>query len=42
VTFALGLVFLAFLMLYCGIKSKSLRHALIGQSVDTTSKGLLG
>lgn len=32
-TFALALIFVALLMLYCGIKGRSLAHALTGRSV---------
>lgn len=32
-TFALAIVFLAVLMIYCGVKGRSLRHALTGRSV---------
>ena len=32
-TVALAIIFLALLMMYCGIKGRSLRHALTGQSV---------
>ncbi len=41
-TFGLALVFLALLMLYCGVKGKSLRAALLGHSVDGGSGSLLG
>jgi hypothetical protein len=32
-TLALAIVFLALLMLYCGLKGKSLKNALTGKSV---------
>jgi hypothetical protein len=41
-TFGLAIVFFALLMLYCGIKGKSLRNALVGKSVASTSGSLLG
>lgn len=41
-TFALAVCMFAILMLYCGVKGKSLRHALVGRAVDAPSKGLLG
>lgn len=40
-TLGVAIVLLAILMIYCGIESKSLRHTLIGQSVDAGSGGLL-
>lgn len=40
-TFGLAIVLFAVLMIYCGVKGKSLRHALIGQAVDTPSGSLL-
>ena len=36
-TIALGLVFLALLMIYCGVKGKSLQHALTGKSIVGSS-----
>jgi hypothetical protein len=33
VTVALAIIFLALLMMYCGIKGRSLKHALTGRSV---------
>jgi hypothetical protein len=42
VTFGLAIVFFALLMLYCGIKGKSLRSALVGKSVASSSGSLLG
>lgn len=41
-TFALAIVLFAVLMIYCGVKGKSLRHALVGRAVDTRSGALLG
>lgn len=41
-TLGLGIVFLALLMIYCGVKGKSLRSALLGHSVDSQSGSLLG
>lgn len=43
-TFGLAIVLFAVLMIYCGVKGKSLKHALIGQAVDNTatSGSLLG
>ena len=32
-TLALAIVFLAVLMIYCGVKGRSLSHALTGKSV---------
>lgn len=32
-TFALAVILFALLLLYCGIKGRSLKHALVGQSV---------
>jgi hypothetical protein len=42
VTFALALVFLALLMIYCGVKGRSLKNALTGKSVLTSSGSLTG
>ena len=41
-TFALALCLFALLMLYCGLKGKSLRHALVGRAVAGGSGSLLG
>lgn len=41
-TFGLAIVFFAWLMLYCGVKGKSLKAALVGRSVDAGSGSLLG
>lgn len=41
-TFALAIVFLALLMIYCGVKGKSLQHALTGRAVAGGSGSLLG
>ena len=32
-TFALAVILLAVLMIYCGIKGRSLQHALTGRSI---------
>ena len=32
-TFALAVTFFALLMIYCGVKGRSLQHALTGKSV---------
>lgn len=40
-TLGLGLVFLAILMIYCGVKGKSLSAAVVGHAVDTTSGSLI-
>lgn len=40
-TFALALILFALLLMYCGIKGKSLRRALVGRAVDTSSGKLL-
>lgn len=41
-TFALAIVLLATLMIYCGVKGKSLQHALAGRAVAGGSGSLLG
>jgi hypothetical protein len=41
VTVALGLLLFGALMLYCGVKGKSLRHALTGRSVDKAQGPLI-
>ena len=41
-TLALAIVFVALLMIYCGVKGKSLRSALLGRGVDAKSGSLLG
>jgi hypothetical protein len=41
VTVALALVLLGALLLYCGVKGKSLRHAIVGQAVDKPQGPLL-
>ena len=41
-TFALAVVFLALLMLYCGIKGRSLGAALVGRSQPGGSGSLIG
>lgn len=41
-TFALALIFSAALMIYCGVKGKSLSAALTGHSVDGGTGSLLG
>lgn len=41
-TFALAVILFGMLLLYCGIKGKSLRHAIVGKSVDTSSGSLIG
>jgi len=41
VTFGLAIVLFAVLMIYCGVKGKSLRHALVGRAVDSSSGSLL-
>lgn len=41
-TFALALVFAGLLLMYCGIKGRSLRHAIVGRSVAGGSGSLIG
>lgn len=41
-TFALALILFGLLMIYCGVKSKSLRSALVGHAVDTSTGSLFG
>jgi hypothetical protein len=41
VTFALAVILFAALMLYCGIKGKSLRSAIVGKAVDAPSGSLI-
>lgn len=41
-TLALALVFVAVLMIYCGVKGKSLQHALTGKSVLGSSGSIAG
>lgn len=40
-TVALAVILLATLMIYCGVKGKSLRSALLGHAVETSSGSLL-
>lgn len=41
-TVALAIVLFATLMIYCGVKGKSLKHALVGRSTQAASGSLLG
>ncbi len=40
-TVALALILVGALMIYCGVKGKSLRHALVGKGIESSSGSLL-
>ncbi len=40
-TLSLAVILFALLLIYCGVKGKSLRHALMGRAVQSSSGALL-
>lgn len=40
-TIAIAIILFALLMIYCGVKGKSLRSALLGHAADSSSGSLI-